>query len=65
MFDYDRREAISTVGQLKRLLKNIPDDAELHVCCDSMAWFHVEYDNSVVNLDIEELDDAYEDSGSV
>ena len=60
MFDYERRSAVSTVGQLKRLLEGIPDDAELQVCCDNMAWFHVANDNSMVNLDIEELDDEYE-----
>ena len=61
MYDITRRKQFDTVGDLKELLKNVSDDTKIVVTGDDYCWFHIEEDNTVVCLDVEELDDAYDD----
>jgi hypothetical protein len=61
MYDITKRKQFSTVGDLKELLKNIPDETQIVVTGDDYCWFHIEQDGSVICLDVEELDDVYED----
>jgi hypothetical protein len=60
MYDITKRKQFSTVGELKELLKNIPDETQVMVTGDDDCWFHIEQDGSVICLDVEELEDAYE-----
>lgn len=60
MYDITKKKKFSTVGDLKELLKNIPDETKIVVTGDDYCWFHIEEDGSVICLDVEELDDAYE-----
>lgn len=60
MYDITKRKQFKTVGDLKELLNNIPDETQIVVTGDDYCWFHIEEDGSVICLDIEELDDAYE-----
>ena len=60
MYDITKRKQFSTVGDLKELLKNIPDETQVVVTGDDYCWFHIEQDGSVICLDVEELDDAYD-----
>ena len=59
MYDVTKRKQFETVGDLKELLKNIPDETKVVVTGDDYCWFHIEQDGSVICLDVEELDDAY------
>lgn len=59
MYDLTKRKQFETVGDLKELLKNIPDETKIVVTGDDYCWFHIEQDGSVICLDVEELDDAY------
>ena len=59
MYDITKKKQFSTVGELKELLKNIPDETQIVVTGDDYCWFHIEEDGSVICLDVEELDDAY------
>ena len=61
MYDITKRKQFQTVGDLKELLKNIPDETQIVVTGDDYCWFHIEQDGSVICLDVEELDDAYEE----
>lgn len=61
MYDIAKRKQFKTVGDLKALLKNIPDKTQIVVTGDDYCWFHIEEDESVICLDVEELDDAYFD----
>lgn len=61
MYDITKRKKFNTVGDLKELLKDIPDETQIVVTGDDYCWFHIEQDGSVICLDVEELDDAYED----
>ena len=63
MYDIERRQNFSTVGELKELLNDIPDNTQVTICGDSYAWFHVEKDKSVVTLDNEDLEECYESTG--
>ena len=60
MYNISKRTKFDTVGDLKKLLANIADDTKVVVCGDDYCWFHIEEDESIVCLDCEELDYAYE-----
>ena len=60
MYDITKRKQFKTVGDLKELLKDITDETQIVVTGDDYCWFHIEEDGSVICLDVEELDDAYE-----
>ena len=61
MYDITKRKQFKTVGDLKELLKNIPDEAQIVVTGDDYCWFHIEQDGSVICLDVEELDEVYDE----
>lgn len=60
MYNRMLRETFETVGDLKRLLKDVSDDAKIVVCGDSNCWFHIEKDLSTICLDNEDLEECYE-----
>lgn len=60
MYDIERRKQICTVGELKELLNDVPDETWISVGGDSQAWFHIKKDNSLVCLDNEDLEECYE-----
>ena len=60
MYNIDKRKQFATVGELKQLLANVSDDVKIVICGDDYCWFHIEEDESVICLDYDELDDAYE-----
>ena len=60
MYNIDKRKQFENVGDLKKLLASVPDDTKIVICGDDYCWFHVEEDESVVCLDMEDLDDGYE-----
>ncbi len=61
MYNINKRKQFETVGDLKKLLEGISDNTQICICGDSYCWFHIEEDESVICLDCEELDDAYEE----
>ena len=60
MYDIKRRTQFSTVGDLKKLIEGVPDETKVCITGDDFCWFHIEEDESVICLDCEELEDAYE-----
>lgn len=61
MYNIKKRKQFKTVGDLKELLKDVPDETQVVVTGDDYCWFHIEEDESVICLDTEELDDVYEE----
>ena len=61
MYDISKRKQFSTVGELKQLLENYPDNTQIVVTGDDYCWFHIEEDESVICLDIEDLEECYEE----
>ena len=60
MFNISKRKQFNTVGELKELLADIPDNAKVNITGDDYCWFHIEEDQSNVNLDVEDLEECYE-----
>lgn len=65
MYDINKRKQFATVGELKQLLANVSDDTKIVITGDDYCWFHIEEDESVICLDCEELDDAYDEEGLI
>ena len=49
-----------TVNELCNILSTLPPRATLCICGDTNYYIHVEKDDSVVNLDNEDLEEYYE-----
>ena len=60
MYDIEKRTKFETVGELKKLINELPDDTRVLICGDYYAWFHVEEEDSFICLDNENLDECYE-----
>ena len=59
MYDIKKRKVFRTVGELKEILKNIPDET---VCCVGGLvdpYMHVSFDDSVITFDDDPLDELY------
>ena len=61
MFDINKRVECKdlTVGQLKKILETVSDDAKVFVLGDNYAYIHFEEDGSVISFDDNSLDDEY------
>lgn len=64
MFDITKRKQFKTVGELKEILRDIPDNTRVYICGEDTdsCWFHVENDGSIVSFDGNDLDDEYCDN---
>ncbi len=60
---YDKKRYIAlyspTVAEIISKLQLLPPHAQIMICGDDNCHIHVETDNSVVNLDNEDLDNCY------
>lgn len=55
MLNPDRTAHFETIGELKELLKDVPDNSKVAITGEDNCFFHIEEDNSVVCLDTEDL----------
>lgn len=55
MYDVKRTARFETIGELKKLLSDVPDSTKVAITGDDNCFFHIEEDNSVVCLDTEDL----------
>lgn len=64
MFDITKRKQFKTVGELKEILRDIPDNTRVYICGEDTdsCWFHVENDGSIVSFDGNDLDLEYCDN---
>jgi hypothetical protein len=60
MYDIKSRKQFNNVGDLKRLLAELPNETKVTICGEDCCWLHVEEDKSVICFDCEDLDDCYE-----
>ena len=65
MYDIDRRAPFRTVGELKELIKDLPDDAELLICSIDKPYFHVRTDNSAIDICTGHRDALYKSYGDI
>lgn len=57
-YDLSKRKQFETVGDLKELFKDVPDDTLVYIT-GTNGWFHIEEDESAICLDSEDLEDCY------
>lgn len=63
MYDKNRMKKFTTgltVKDLIEALKEYPEDAVVDICGDNYCYIHVEENDSVVNIDNEDLEECYE-----
>ena len=61
MYDITKRKQFSTVGELKELLNNIPNETPISITGAPANWFHTTEDESFICLDCEDLDVDYDE----
>ncbi|MDD4509500.1 MAG: hypothetical protein PHY23_01055 [Oscillospiraceae bacterium] len=61
MYDIAKRRQFKTVGELRKLIENLPDNTEVSICGDNYCFYHEEQDKSCICLDCEDLEDYYEE----
>lgn len=60
MYNINKRAEFKTVGDLKRLLTDIPNETKIYIT-GANGWFHIEEDETVICLDTEDLEEYYEE----
>ena len=63
MYDLKKRAYISTLGELRSLLADLPDDTEISGAGADGAWLHFKKGENLVCIDPECLYDYYEEVG--
>lgn len=61
MYDLNKRSYFTTLGELRALLADLPDDTEISGSGAIGAWMHIAKDERVVCIDPEPLFDCYEE----
>ena len=61
MYDLNKRSYISTLGELRMLLADLPDDTEISGAGAFGAWLHFDKEKDFVCIDPESLLDCYEE----
>ena len=55
MFDIKKRAYFTTLGELRMLLKDYPDEMPVYNCGCEDSWLHVDADGKFISLDNESL----------
>ncbi len=59
MYDLDKLTYVNTVGELRMILDDLPDEAEVCAAGAGCPYVHITKDKSVISLDDDMLFDAY------
>lgn len=59
MYNINKRAEFKTVGDLKRLLAEVPDETKLYIC-GACGWFHINEETNVICLDTDDLEECYD-----
>ena len=59
MYDINKRATFKTVGDLKRLLVEVPNETKLYIC-GANGWFHINTEETTVCLDTDDLEECYD-----
>lgn len=62
MYDINKREHFTTLGELRMLLAAFPADMPVYICGVDGGYLHIDENNQFFSLDCEDLDvDYWED----
>ena len=59
MYDLMKRAYFSTLGELRILLKDMPDSTLIRTCGCYDNWLHFSLEENIVSIDYENLGDIY------
>ena len=59
MFDLTKRANYTTLGELRMLLKDMPDDTFILTCGYSDSWVHFSSDGEFISFDFDSLEEDY------
>jgi len=59
-YDVNCRRKVATVGEMKKLLAGVDDDAPFFCCGSAQPFVHISEDGDVISVDTEPLDEEYE-----
>jgi len=55
MYDIKKRSYFTTLGELRMLLKDYPDETTVYNCGCEDSWLHIDADEKFISLDNESL----------
>ncbi len=61
MFDLNKRSYFTTLGELRLLLADYPDDTSIYACGASGCYLHIDDEGKLASIDYDALDFEYED----
>ena len=61
MYDLNKRSYFTTLGELRRLLADLPDDTEVSGAGAFGAWLHFDKESDIVCIDPESLYEHYDE----
>lgn len=61
-YDIGKRKCLDsiTVGNFIKELSKFPKDAKVY-CCGNAVWIHINFDDSVICIDCDDLENEYEE----
>lgn len=59
MLDIKKRKQFKTIGELKKLIKNLPDDMDVRVCGMENPYFHMDAENNYIDINVTDLKPIY------
>ena len=59
MYDLKKRAYFTTLGELRMLLKDYPDETPIYNCGCEDSWLHIDAEGEFVSLDNESLYSDY------
>ena len=65
MYDLNKRSYFTTLGELRLLLANYPDDTRIYSCGADDAYLHIDDSGKFVSIDYDDLSSDYDDEVSI
>ena len=59
MYDINKREHFTTLGELRMLLAAFPADMPVYICGADGGYLHIDENNQFFSLDYDDLDSDY------
>ena len=61
MYDLNKRSYFTTLGELRFLLADYPDDTRIYTCGADDAYLHIDDSGKFVSIDYDDLGSDYDD----
>ena len=65
MYDLNKRSYFTTLGELRLLLADYPDDTRIYACGADDAYLHIDDSGKFVSIDYDDLSSDYDDELSI